>query len=234
MRDNRFRDGFMSAVVLFGMIIAAGMVVKGIVPSTERAFVVSRVSEQPSSVSELVNVEPVSDAAGSSPTESAPPKESSSVSGNGANADDVNESRANEPSESAEVSGAPISESEQEPPESPPVTEESSDAPASLPEYSSDISESEAEQSSPPESSVSSAPLPVSSAPFKPGQTEPININTATSRELQSLSGIGEVKARAIVDYRNEHGFFASVDELINVKGIGEKTLEKIRAFITV
>ena len=61
-----------------------------------------------------------------------------------------------------------------------------------------------------------------------------ININTATIAELTRLSGIGEVKAQAIVDYREQNGQFKSVDELINVPGIGEKTLEKIRVQCTV
>lgn len=61
-----------------------------------------------------------------------------------------------------------------------------------------------------------------------------ININTASSSELQSLTGIGEVKAGAIIEYREQNGGFSSVDELINVKGIGEKTLEKIRDRIIV
>jgi len=65
------------------------------------------------------------------------------------------------------------------------------------------------------------------------GETK-ININTASSEELQTLYGIGPVKAQAIIDYRNENGFFRSVDELINVSGIGPKTLEKIRDQVTV
>lgn len=65
-------------------------------------------------------------------------------------------------------------------------------------------------------------------------QTSLININTANSAQLQTLKGIGEVKAQAIIDYRNANGNFSSVDELINVSGIGEKTLENIRPYITV
>ncbi len=61
-----------------------------------------------------------------------------------------------------------------------------------------------------------------------------ININTATASQLTALNGIGEKKAAAIVEYRRQHGNFSSVDELINVSGIGEKTLEKIRNDITV
>ena len=61
-----------------------------------------------------------------------------------------------------------------------------------------------------------------------------IDVNSASVRELQKLSGIGEVTARAIVAYRGEHGDFASADDLLNVKGIGQATLEKIRPYITV
>lgn len=61
-----------------------------------------------------------------------------------------------------------------------------------------------------------------------------ININTATAGQLTELNGIGDVKAAAIVEYRERHGNFSSVDELLNVSGIGEKTLDNIRAYITV
>jgi competence protein ComEA len=59
-----------------------------------------------------------------------------------------------------------------------------------------------------------------------------ININTATSQELQTLRGIGPAMARRIIEYRQTSGGFSTVDDLTNVKGIGEKTLEKIRASI--
>jgi len=64
-------------------------------------------------------------------------------------------------------------------------------------------------------------------------RTGPVNINTAGLEELMTLDGIGEVKAAAIIEYRRENGAFSSVEELLKVKGIGEKTLAKIRDQIT-
>jgi len=76
--------------------------------------------------------------------------------------------------------------------------------------------------------------LYIDESPFEQPQETKININTASAEELQTLYGIGPVKAQAIIDYRNENGFFHSIEEIINVSGIGPKTLEKIRDEITV
>ncbi|MBM4443843.1 MAG: ComEA family DNA-binding protein [Chloroflexi bacterium] len=66
--------------------------------------------------------------------------------------------------------------------------------------------------------------------PFGPADVgKRVNVNTATMEELETLNGIGPVKAQAIVDYRNEHVLFRTVDELLNVPGIGPQTLEEIR-----
>lgn len=59
--------------------------------------------------------------------------------------------------------------------------------------------------------------------------SERININTATAGELATLTGVGAKTALAIVDYREMFGGFASVEDLMQVKGIGKKTLEKNR-----
>ena len=64
-------------------------------------------------------------------------------------------------------------------------------------------------------------------------EAEPININTASVRELQKINGIGGERAKSIVAYREENGGFRSADELLNIKGIGEATLEKIIPQIT-
>jgi competence protein ComEA len=62
----------------------------------------------------------------------------------------------------------------------------------------------------------------------------PININTATEPELETLSGVGPVTAAAIIQYRTDHGPFASVDDLLDVSGIGPVTLEELRPQVTV
>jgi competence protein ComEA len=67
-----------------------------------------------------------------------------------------------------------------------------------------------------------------SSAMSANAQAEKVNINTATAEQIATtMTGIGDNKAKAIVEYRNSHGKFKSVQELENVDGIGLKTVEK-------
>jgi competence protein ComEA len=61
-----------------------------------------------------------------------------------------------------------------------------------------------------------------------------ININTATRAELELLPGIGPAVAQRIIDHRAAHGRFASAADLDNVKGIGPKTLEKLKDLVRV
>lgn len=61
-----------------------------------------------------------------------------------------------------------------------------------------------------------------------------ININSASIEQLCTLPGIGDVKARSIIEYRRHNGVFKKTDELINVSGIGDSTLNKIRGSITI
>ena len=68
-------------------------------------------------------------------------------------------------------------------------------------------------------------------AAISPGK---ININTGSAIQLDTLPQIGPVTAKAIVDYRTAHGAFKTINELDNVKGIGPKTIEKIRSLVTV
>jgi len=61
-----------------------------------------------------------------------------------------------------------------------------------------------------------------------------LNVNLASQEELERLPGIGPVKAKAIVDFREKNGPFKSVEDLVQIPGIGEKTLEKLLPYITV
>ena len=59
-----------------------------------------------------------------------------------------------------------------------------------------------------------------------------VDVNHATSKELQSIKGIGPKKAKRIIHYRKKH-CFENVDELVKIRGIGKKTIEKITPYIT-
>ena len=61
-----------------------------------------------------------------------------------------------------------------------------------------------------------------------------VNVNTASAEELEQLPGIGASRARALIEAREARGGFASVDELVEVKGIGEASLERMRPHLTI
>ena len=65
-------------------------------------------------------------------------------------------------------------------------------------------------------------------------QSRLININTAGAAELETLNGIGKVIAQRIIDYRTENGGFDSIEEIMEVSGIGEKKFAAIKDYITV
>jgi len=63
---------------------------------------------------------------------------------------------------------------------------------------------------------------------------KPVNINTATSEELQQVPGIGPATARKILQMRKSYGAFKSVDDLLAIRGLGQKRLDKMRKYLTV
>ncbi|MGT2715856.1 helix-hairpin-helix domain-containing protein [Streptococcus respiraculi] len=82
--------------------------------------------------------------------------------------------------------------------------------------------------------SVVPAANPVQVSGDKGATTGLVNLNTATEAELQTISGIGAKRAADIIAYRESNGRFQSVDDLKNVPGIGGKSLENIRSYVTV
>jgi competence protein ComEA len=79
---------------------------------------------------------------------------------------------------------------------------------------------------------VADKPQALTSRPLQERSQVPLNINNASLKELQALPGIGEVTARRIIEYRSQCGSFADSEDLIKIKGIGDKKLEAIKKYI--
>ncbi|MCC6639807.1 MAG: helix-hairpin-helix domain-containing protein [Deltaproteobacteria bacterium] len=77
------------------------------------------------------------------------------------------------------------------------------------------------------------APAAVRAAEPAAGPARSINLNTASAAELEQLPGVGEARAKEIVAAREKRGGFKSVDDLVEVKGIGKAALEKLRPLVT-
>jgi len=74
----------------------------------------------------------------------------------------------------------------------------------------------------------------IASATTKKPPAKPVNINTATPEQLQTVPGIGPATAEKIIQMRRSYGAFKSVDDLRAIRGIGPKRLEKMRKYLTV
>ena len=82
---------------------------------------------------------------------------------------------------------------------------------------------------------------PAAAGPGAPGlqdeqeqRQETVELNTATAAQLQTLPRVGERTAQRIIEYREEHGGFEKIEDLMNVRGIGEKTFLRLRPLVRV
>ncbi len=67
-----------------------------------------------------------------------------------------------------------------------------------------------------------------------PAVSTPVNLNTATAADLEALPGVGAATARLIIEHREKNGGFKKIEELMNIKGIGEKSFLKLKPMVTV
>ena len=83
-------------------------------------------------------------------------------------------------------------------------------------------------------SSVHGMQAKAASAQAAATASSPVNLNTATAEQLETLPGIGAATAKRIIEHRQKTGGFKKIEELMNVKGIGEKSFLKLKPLITV
>ena len=78
------------------------------------------------------------------------------------------------------------------------------------------------------------APQDTETGQQETGQQETVELNTATASELRTLPRIGERTAQRIIEYREQHGGFEKIEDLMNVRGIGERTFLRLRPLVRV